>query len=314
MGVIDAANTLQFKSSKSMFDRIKKRLASYNQGDFMDRGDFHKLVAYQMEQWGLATYRECEAVIEVKGRKGKLPPNFKILHAAYKCTPEFNHGSVASINEQRPWIYYTQVEATPECPNQCCIKCVGEPGRTRIVVRTFVNGDDARDISFKNPTLLRVSANVREICTEDSLSLNCSSPDEITISDGHVSTASDFDSIFFQYYGQPLDENGLPMIPEDETYEKALEYYIYTEIFQTLYWNAIPNVVNFYQDAKADYAFYAQKAKIKAVFPSFQKMIEMIRRQRTARKFYYFPFDQTIINNTTGVATPGYDIFHRLPN
>lgn len=313
MGVIDATNTLQFKSSRSMFDRIGKKLSSYNQSGLMDKGDFHKMVAYELEQLGIAAYKECEAVIEIQGRKGTMPPNFKILHAAYKCTPEHTTGSVASINEQRPWIYYTQVEATPECPNQCCIKCVGEPGRTRIVVRTFVNGDTPNDCSFSNPCLLRLSANCRDICTDDSLNLFCTSPDEITISDGHIFTASNLSSVYMQYYGLPIDGDGLPMIPDDETYEKAIEYHIMSEVFETMFISGVPNILPIMQEVQQNSGFYSQKAKIKSVFPSFGKMVEAIRRQRGRRKFYYFAGDKTIINNTVGIPTPTYDIFNRLP-
>lgn len=295
MGVINAENTLKFKSSKPLFDRIKKRLSSFDAMGLIDDGDFHKHVKYVLGQLGLAVYKECEAILYVKDKKVKLPNNFDTYHAAFKCNHNFS--DTKSINEQKPLIYYTDTEVTQECPNNCCIECVGETlGKTKIVIRTFVNGDETVG-TFSNPVLLSLSPNVKVRCSDDCLNLFSTKRDEITIDDdGIIHTRFDEGHIYLQYYGLPFDENELPMIPDQEDIEKAIEYYIYSQLFEEFYWNStVPGVGAFMQDALQKYELkYLPQARYWARLPSFQRMIESIRRQRSRRKFFYFQGDRTI--------------------
>lgn len=294
MGKINPENLLQFRSSQSLFDRISKRLASFDSMQLLDTGDFHKHVIYIYDQLGLAVYRECEAVIPVKDHRAKLPDNFKTFHAAYKCRSEFR--STKTINEQRPWIFMIDTEITKECPNKCKLEHKHESGTDKIVIRTFVNADDPTPYRYSNPTLLRLSPNVRDICTDDCPSLFCAAADEITIDDnGTIHTEFTDDSIYMQYYGIPIDENGLPMIPVNEDVEKAIEYYIYSQLFEEWYWNSVvPNIANFLQDARAQYGFYIAQARYWAKLPSFQKMINSVRRAKSRRQFFYSLHDRTI--------------------
>lgn len=295
MGVINAENTLSFKSSDSLFDRIKKRLSSYDSAGLMDDGDFHKHVKYILEDIGQAVYKECEAVVEVKDFKAKLPDNFSRFHAAYRCT--FNwRNAPKSINEQKPWIYYMDTEITRDCPEKCSIGCEPEFGRTKIVIRTFVNGEENNCGTSRNPRLLKLSPNVKEQCTEDCLSLFCPQGDEITVKDGNILTRFNEDSIYIQYLGLPIDANGLPMIPDNEHVEKAIEYYIYTQLFEEWYWNStVPDIARMLADVRQQYDYHIGMARYWAKLPSFQKMIQSIRRQRGKLKFYQLLTDRTVI-------------------
>lgn len=293
MGKINATNDLIFKSSKPLFDRVKKRLSSYDAQGLIDDGDFHKYVKDLLEELGRAVYKECETVVHIKDRKAKLPDNFKYFYAAYRCT--FKWHGVKSINEQKPWIFYTDTEITQECPSECKLECKKEFGKTKIVIRTFVNGEEST-CSSNNPRLLKLSSSVGDICTEDSPSLFCHSNDEIEIEDKKIiHTNFDEDSVYIQYYGLPVDEFGLPMIPDQVNIEKAIEYYIYTQLFQDFYWNStVPDIARMLADVRQQYDFELGQARSWVKLPSFQTAINSIRRQRGNRKFYQFNFDRTV--------------------
>lgn len=297
MGIINANNTLSFKSSEALFARIKKRLSKIDAEGLIDDGDFHKHVAYIYSQLGEAIFKECQAVVHVKDFKAKLPPNFHRLFAAYKCTPYIKE--FKSINEQKPLIFYSDVEIGCETSdNRCCISCAGD-SRTKIVVRNYVVGEPSQ-CEYRNPILLRVSPNVREHCTEDCLSLIPSAMDEITFDDdGNILTNFSDDCIYLQYFGTPLDENGLPMIPKEETVEKAIEYYIYTQIFEELLWNSsIPNIGPMLQDARNQFEMkHYPQALYWSKLPSFNAMVNSVRRMRGKNKFYYFLGDKTVTYN-----------------
>lgn len=294
MGVINANNTLTFKSSEPMFNRIKKRLTSIDTLGLIDSDDFHKHVVYMLQKFGEALFKECQAVLPVCNYKTKLPPNFSRMFAAYKCHPHFKE--TKSINEQKPLIFYSDVEIGCETSDtKCCIGCAGD-SKTKIVVRTFVNGEPTSgDRYYRRPILLKISPNVREHCTDDCLNLMHSGLDEISIVDGEILCNFDDDCIYLQYFGTPLDANGLPMIPANEIIEKAIEYYIYTQLFEELLWNSsIPNMAQILQDARNQFENkYMPDAMYWAKLPSFQAMVNSVRRFRGKNKFYYFLGDKT---------------------
>lgn len=298
MGIINANNTLSFKSSESLFARIKKRLTSIDSQGLIDDGDFHKHIAYFYSLLGESLFKECQAVVHVKNYKAKLPPNFHKLYAAYKCTPYYNEPK--TINEQRPLIFYSDIEIGCEkSDTRCCITCAGDT-RNKIVVRNYVVGEPSTCYTYRNPVLLNVSPNVRDRCSEDCLSIIPSAMNEITFDgEGNILTNFDNDSIYLQYFGTPLDDNGLPMIPTEEIVEKAIEYYIYTQLFEELLWNSsVANIGQMLQDVRNQYnTQYFPQALYWAKLPSFNAMVNATRRMRSKNKFYYFNVDKTISYN-----------------
>lgn len=301
MGVITAENNLSFKSSEPMFARIKKRLSSYDAMGLIDDGDFHFYVKQVLEGLGQAVYKECEAVLEIKDFQAKLPKNFAIFHSAYRCSFNWQGRAAKSINEQRPWIYYHDMEISVDCPSDCCvIDCCEDNKREKVVIRTYVNGDEGSCGTAYQPTLLKLSPNVKDLCTEDCPNLFCPGLDEITIEGDEkkiVRTTFDGDSIYMQYYGLPMDKYGLPMIPDQSHIEKAIEYYIYTQLFEEFYWNStVPNVGTLLADARQQHGDHMGMAVSWVKLPSFKRMVASIRRQRNNRKFFQFGFDRTRIN------------------
>lgn len=296
MGKINATNLMTFKSSRPLFKKIKKKLSSYNAAGLIDDTDFHEYVKYIIKQCGRAVFKECEAILHVKDYKAKLPANLLLYHAAWKCTPTFN--KTKTINEQLPWVYYLDAEFTQECPGNCCITCGEKQEKTKVVVRTYVNGDDnSCDYGYNKGCLLKLSSNVKDQCTEECANLFCSDLDEITIDDEKVAHLNfTDDDVFLQYYGLPVDADGLPMIPDDADVEKAIEYHIYENIFENLVWNTtVPGIEKLLADARSQAAHFFAQARYSVKLPSFESCVKQIRRQRTRNKFYQLTFDKTKI-------------------
>lgn len=303
MGKINPENTLTFESSQQLFDKVKKKLSSFDALGLIDDGDFYDHVFFVLEELGLGAYRECEAVIPICDGEGQLPKNLRIHHATYKLKGD--HGNPPSINEQKPYIYY-QTEYSKNCINKCCVECVGEESREKIVVRTFVNGDDDctnRRYSIQHPMVL--SPNVRSKkfdLTDGHCNVFRSRENEFTITDDRkVHVHFDKGELYMQYYGLPFDENELPMVPDQKDISAAIEYRIYSQLFEEFVWNStVPNLGPILQDARVQYEFYFQAARYWAKLPSFQRMVQSIRRQRNRNKFWYSTSDRTIVPNIYG--------------
>lgn len=300
MGVINAENLLSFRSSAELFNRVKKRLSSFDAQNMIDEGDFYEYVVEILERLGLSVYGECEAVIHVRDFKAKLPCNFRYWYAAYKVHPEV--GFVPSINEQRPWIWYQDNEISTICKSgngNCCISCQDDPnGREiqKVVVRTFVNGDEFRDQCFREPLPLFLSPNVKDKCSPHAKKVVPSAWNEVTIDhDRTMHFRFKEDEVYMQYYGLPFDENFLPMIPDHTIYEKAIEYYIYTMLFETFYLNSsVPNIANQLKYVKEEFdRNYMPMALYFSKLPSFQRTVQSIKLMRSKGKWAEWNFDRT---------------------
>lgn len=299
MGVINAENTLTFESSQMLFDKVKKRLSSYDALGLIDDGDFYDHVYFVLEELGLGVYKECEAVIPICGGAGQLPKNLRIHHVTYKLKGD--HGNPPSINEQKPWIYYTDTEYSKNCLNKCCIECVGEESKTKVVVRTFVNGeDDCQTRRYSNLQPMVLSSNVRSKkfkLTDGHCDIFRSHNNEFTITDDRkIHVHFDTGELYMQYYGLPFDENELPMVPDQKDISAAIEYRIYSQLFEEFMWNStVPGVQAFLQDARNQFEFHFQQARYWSKLPTFQRMIQSIRRQRNRNKFWYARSERTAV-------------------
>lgn len=298
MGNINIHNDIQFKSSRSLFDRISKRLASYDAQGLLDEGDFPKHVKSLLDKLGWAVYKECYAIIPVINYKVKLPQGYKSFWAAYKCSPDCSN-SAPSINEQRPYIYYTDTEISREASNNgCSVNYIDDGSRTKIVVRTFVNGDDFVS-NYNYGTLLTLVGTIEDECDLDSPCRTNHSSGQISLQNGYIQTNFNDDNIYLQYYGLPLDEKGMPMIPDVDEIEQAIEYYILKNIFEDLYFNSsVPGIADFLKYVKEEYDHtYFPQAHYYCKLPKFQTMVDLLRKQRKSKKFYYSAFDRTLAHH-----------------
>lgn len=313
MGIINAENLLQFRTTTELFNRVKKKLSSFDSQNMIDEGDFYDYVVYILEKLGVAVYMECEAVIHVKHFKAKMPCNFKFWYAGYKVHREF--GFVPSINEQKPWIYFQDNEISQICPGNignCKIGC-DDPddfGKTKLVIRTFVNGDSFEE-QFHNPIELFLSPNVKDKCAPHAKKVVSSHLNEVTIDHEHwLHTKFEKDEVYLQYYGLPIDENFLPMIPDESSIEKAIEYYIYTMLFEEWYLNSsVPNIGEQLKYVKNEYEHnHFPQAMYYVKLPSFQRCIQSIKLMRSKGKYFEWNFDRTRVGENRLRGYTGYPI------
>ena len=314
MGVINAENTLSFRSSSELFNKIKKRLSPFDAQNMIDEGDFYDYVVEILELLGVAVYSECEAVVHVREFKAALPCNFKLWYAAYKVHPEV--GFVPSINEQKPWIWYQHNEVSQICPaysGNCRIGCDDPNGKsiTKIVVRTFVNGDSYNDYPFRDPLPLFLSPNVKDRCSPHAKKVIRTSWNEVTI-DHNRTMHFRFkeDEVYMQYYGLPFDENFLPMIPDNTMVESAIEYYIYTKLFETFYLtSSVPNIANQLKYVKEEFERkYMPQALYWVKLPSFARTVQSIKLMRSKGKWAEWMYDRTRAGETPIRGYTGFPI------
>lgn len=298
MGVINAERMLQFKDTKELFSRINSYLESFAANNLIDTDDFWDYIIYMYDLLGVGLWKECESLIEVKNHIAKLPCNFRLWYAAYKCRRDGVGGEGApEINEQIPWIWYQQAELSTVCADDMNVEKTGPHGETvknKLVIRTFVNGDHYMN-EFHGMEPLYLGPNVKDYCDPHCMRVVPAGWNEVTIDHDRRMRFRFKDShVYMQYYGLPFDENFLPMIPDESSIEKAIEFYIYTQLFEKWYLNStVPNIAEKLAYVKKEYAFHFAQAKYYVNLPSFQKMCQSVRTQKGNLKFYNPSTDRT---------------------
>lgn len=282
MSIIDASNTTKFRDSSVLFSKVKRFLSSYGDANLIDEGEFPVYANEVLNDLGIGVFKESDAVMKVSNYKATLPKGFKVLYAAYKCTPFFNakdtihpQSTVSIFND----VTWELLESNDKCEIDCCIeKGVIE----KITVRQYVQEKTITG-HMTNPVLLRLSPNVKKSkCVDDCDNLLASSPYEITLDNNNIITNFNDDYIYMKYYEFPLDENGMPLIPDIDEVEKAIEWYIIYQVM--LKWfmnNEVQDVQNRMQYAENQYTQYLAGAKYYLKLPSFSSMVNYLRRKRS---------------------------------
>jgi hypothetical protein len=298
MGVINAERILGFRSSKELFAKINAFLESFASANLIDVDDFYDYIVELYELLGVGMWKECESLIEVKDYKAKLPCNFKLWYAAYKCHRNAGGEGAPEINEQLPWIWYQQAELSTVCANEFNVEKTGPQGevvKNKLVVRTFVNGDPIFN-EFHDMIPLTLSPNVKDRESPHCMRVVPAGHNEVTIDHDKVMRFKfRQDHVYMQYYGLPFDEDGLPMIPDESILAKAIEYYIYTQLFTKWYLNStVPDIANKLKLVTEKFdRDYFPTAKYWVNLPSFQKMVQSVRIMKGNNQFYQPRVDRT---------------------
>jgi hypothetical protein len=295
MSVITPDNNDVFKSARIVFAKVRRFLSSYGDANMIDEGEFPTYVNEILRLLGIAVYKESDAVVKIKNYKGKLPCDFAQLYAAYKCTPYVMSTNAVNHPQGQPISVYNDVtwellEASAGCDIQTLQVTNNDPKIIEhISVRQYVR-EERQELNFRDPILLRLSPNMRrDLCGDDCTNTFSTSPFEIAISSNQILTNFKDDAVYMKYYAFPKDEDGIPMIMDEERLEKCIEWYIIYQ--ETLRWwmnGSVPNLENRWQYAENKYNEWMAKRRNFQKTPSFAQQVNSIRRNRAVNKIAIF--------------------------
>jgi hypothetical protein len=289
LGNITGYNQLKFKSASKLFSKIKREFKSFADVNLMDDSDFPQYISEVLNKLGVGTFKEEEAVLTVKNKKAELPKNFKQLYAAYKCggcEKSFTGRHLQNKYTLENDITCSILSRAKNCELHCeCPDKIIES----VTVKQYVN-EDCLTSNYKAVSLLKLSPNVKPYCSEDCINTPfTSSMDEITITNGQVFTNFSDGDIYMQYYAFPVDEEGIPEIPDVIEIEKACEWYIkYQMILNWWFVDDLKDSNNKWAKAEMEYEKWMAEARTYLKTPSFAQMVNTIRNKRSMNMLTYF--------------------------
>lgn len=110
----------------------------------------------------------------------------------------------------------------------------------------------------------------------ENLSYNRSNNVSFKIENGWLKTPYNEGIIDMIYVSQPMDEEGYPLIPDNQSFREAIYKYV---VYKYLYSRYIRGEVseNIYQDAKYDWKYYCNQAGTEAIMPTLGELENLKR-------------------------------------
>lgn len=265
-----------FVSAEEVYSKVKRRLRSYSITNIISESEFPTYTYEVLSKLKNGAYKESEALLPVVDYKTTLPEDFKTLHAAYKCKPMFY--KVGENQLQSESVIYNDITREIICTSECGDNATVLDSYT---IKQYYN-EGLLDYKVSDKQLLRLSPNVKDKCSEDCMNINASSSYEITIKGKTILCNFTDDYIYLLYYGMPVDQYNIPLIPDIEEFKKALEWYIIYQV--TLDWwmnNEAPDIQAKWQKAEMEYNDAMAAIRHLNRLPSFNRSINYARNKRS---------------------------------
>lgn len=280
----------EFKTTDSLFSKIKEDFASFNSSGLIDSGRFFSDVKYILSLLGKNWYVEKQIMLDVENYKVALPDDFQQLDFAYKCSAskELPKGVVMTKQtfDHYPLLQDLDWHSAHGCEDTCYTpptNCIFNSFEQILVTR----GDDV--YCYSNPVLLKLgNIDTKRCCVKNCVNMYATCTDTISIQNSHIYTNFERGSIYLSYNAFPVDEEtGLPLIPDNVRIEKCIEYYIKKNIIESLWVNSDADVAQKVPYFNQQYMQALGDAQYETKLPTFNRLVEQVRRNRKRLDIYY---------------------------
>lgn len=256
----------------------------------LDENSVARWVYLELKGFGRNVMDQYEEVVHINNYRGEMPSNFSNLNLAVYCEVDYVAVPKGSDLIRVQTRLIGEKITTPEVV--VCDSCapIEDSNRCpeRVVENLYVEGTQT-NIHYKNFNYVKIGPDlIRNHCSPDCFNRGIkSSPYEINIK-GTTIYATGFKqgSLYTRYYGTPMDEDGLPVIPitPNRFLEKYLEVYVKRRILedamlskdatnlQFMYGAFLQQELDLYNKAKNDTSKIDMVALYKAVGHNRKRM------------------------------------------
>ena len=246
----------------------------------IDDISLYKWIADALKPFGMNIMILQDAVVEIKGKKGILPDNFYSLYAGWWCEPKGYYTSCENKTElQKSMIWTQRVERSTKW-NSCDMCCSTD--EEKVITERFFIDDEQVDFYYHKPKPIKIG----NLLSLNWCSADCknkvvkSSPYEVVINNNTIHTNFEEGTLYIQYYGMELDEDGMMIIPDGAMGEiaKYVDIYLNKKLIEKIVKNKEDEnsitLFKYYVDLERDQRFRALSAsKFERLTPaSFDKI------------------------------------------
>jgi hypothetical protein len=245
---------INFISSEPLIAEVKQELKSYFESGAISEVLIPTFIDQSLRKLKVMVLKPEDAVLHFVNYKSELPCDFALLDRAtlYDSDITFSSGMVALKG-----YWYQSYEVL-----EGCVDCTP---KTEFFEQLMIPTPGFQ-ITMKNPKWLRVYHGSKGLCTEGCPNLNEPSPDIIQIHNNKtVSSSFETGCVYVRYFSRPMDEDGIPTIPEILEVEEYIKSYLKFKFFEML-WHSQIDESAAQVEKKFQYYKQDQLAKLQAAF------------------------------------------------
>jgi hypothetical protein len=265
-------------SSESLIAEIKQELKSYFESGAITEILIPTFIDQALRKLRVFAYKTEEAVLNFSNYTSELPCDFVLLDRAlmYDHEVEWDSGMQTVLGS-----WYKSIKCT-DC-NDCT------PGE-EIYETVSVTGTGF-SLKMKQPRWIRVYHGSKQYCTEGCQNISVSSSNVLQITNNSkISSTFEDGCVYIRYFARPVDDDGIPMIPEILEVEEYVKSYLKFKFFELLWHSIMDESVNQIQ-SKFQYYRNDQLAKLQAALAYFmtyskQHMADNMVKQK--QKFFKY--------------------------
>lgn len=244
----------------TIISKVRRDLSKYSDAGLLDDNEMYSDIISELRRFGNDICVAQETFIQVDKGYAILPDNFFALKLALWCEPDYYKATNIETNTLLSSVIYRE---RVEISNQWneCDSC--NFNQTDKIVREniYFSPDSYLTFAYKNPIPLRLARGIeKSVCAKNCLNLHRNNDlFEINIIKRKTVQANFKEgTIYIQYLGFPLDEEGNIDVPEfpNGHLDKYLEYYLKRRVAESLIAN------NDAQGLQNLYPTYAQQEMV----------------------------------------------------
>jgi len=261
-------------STDTVFANVKTMLGSYEATGLLSDSDLFRWTRWVINRLGISQMVEKELVLDIENYKVALPEDFAMLWVVHKCNMCDDQEGEATYR----WYHPEQRLILKDWVNKNCYsECdVCRNDEVYEVTRTIeLETKEKITHRFCNRTLMSLNKRVpKENCHNKCPNLYSKSTNNFNIDNNFIYTNFCEGNIHLQYYAQALDEEGYPMILNNEYVKQAIEDYLIFKSFQSIFYNNVAEVQQRLQYAETKYQQSLKEALNEDKLISWKRLIK----------------------------------------
>ena len=263
---------INYISSESLIAEVKQELKTYFESGAITEVLIPTFIDQALRKLKVLTLKPEDAVLHFTNYKSELPCDFVLLDRAMMYDTEVEWS--AGVNSLQGY-WYKSID---------CVDCSSCNTKEETYETITVPGVGFK-LTMKQPKWIRVYHASKQYCTEGCQNLSVSSSDVLQIYDNSkVSSTFETGCVYIRYFSRPVDDDGIPLIPEILEVEEYIKAYLKFKFFEML-WHSVMDesvnqIVSKFQYYKNDSLSKLQAALGYLMTYSRQQMADNVVRQK----------------------------------
>lgn len=273
-------------TAEPLIAEIKEELKSYFDAGAVSEIMLPTYVDQCLRKLKYLPLKPEDAVIVIENFVSRLPEDFFLLD--YAVTYDTNQLVTGAIPTTTGY-YFKSLECSGTCDTNCFPDC--DPKYEVFEKITIPSQLGFNRIEMVKPRWIRVYYGATQFCVSGCPNLSKKSKDTMTIHDrGSVSTNFQKGCVYIRYFSRPLDDNNIPMIPEQIEIEEYIKSHMKFKLFEQLMNSVVDETFN---QVKYKFEYYKQDSlnKLQACWvllqPTKQQMADNVARIRNRFTKYH---------------------------